>query len=213
MALTIDLRVAELLCARICHDLVGPVGAVRNGAELLAEETGDFAIEAAKLISDAGGQGAARLEFFRIAFGSAGADSMVPGDRIRSIVTDFLATGKVNAEWLPWPDGLSGGVPRDAAKLLLNLILVGTECVPRGGTLTLGLDGDASTPRVTVTAAGANAALPAESAAAMSANAEVADISARTVPAYLAAKLAEALGIEIATLPGQTEGAVTLSAG
>lgn len=212
MALTIDLRVAELLCARICHDLVGPVGAVRNGAELLGEGAGDFAAEAAKLISDAGGQGAARLEFFRIAFGSASAASTVPGDRLRDIVSGFLASGKVSAEWLPWPDGFSGGIPRDTAKLLLNLVLVGIECVPRGGLLTLGLGGGANAPRVTVTVAGANAALPAESAAALTPAAKVEDLSARTVPAYLAAKLAEAQDVEIAP-PAQADGAVTLSAG
>ena len=31
----IDLRVAELMASRLCHDLVGPIGAVNNGLELM----------------------------------------------------------------------------------------------------------------------------------------------------------------------------------
>ena len=37
MAATIDFRVLELLCGRLCHELVSPVGAINNGVELLDE--------------------------------------------------------------------------------------------------------------------------------------------------------------------------------
>jgi histidine phosphotransferase ChpT len=212
MALTVDLRVAELLCARICHDLIGPVGAVCNGVELLAEEGNEFAAEAAKLIADSANQGAARLEFFRIAFGSAGAESTVPGDRLRDVTNAFILGGKVAAEWLPFPGDFSAGVPRDAAKILLCLLLVGIDCIPRGGLLTVSLDGTRASPGIVVTAAGAGANLPAESVTALDAGADIGTLSARSAPAHLAARLAEGLGIDVAaSIPGPD--AVTLRAG
>jgi len=72
MDVQIDLRVTELLASRLCHDLVGPVGAVNNGLELLADEIDDMGPEALKLASDSAARAARALQYFRFAYGMAG---------------------------------------------------------------------------------------------------------------------------------------------
>src|SRR6185312_8882141 len=71
MSLQIDLRILELLCARLCHELVSPVGAINNGVELLGEEDPDFVRDAIALIGQSGRKAGQRLQFYRFAYGTA----------------------------------------------------------------------------------------------------------------------------------------------
>lgn len=68
---SLELDLASLMCARLCHDLAGPVGAVNNGAELLAEGGAESMDDAHELISTCAGQAVRRLRFFRLAYGSS----------------------------------------------------------------------------------------------------------------------------------------------
>ena len=68
-----DLDFAALLCSRLCHDLVSPVGAINNGLEILEEEKDASMREAVvDLITKSTQQTANKLQFFRLAFGAAG---------------------------------------------------------------------------------------------------------------------------------------------
>ena len=95
-----DLRIAELLCSRLCHDLVSPIGAVNNGVELM-EEFGGASDEAMALIGASGKQAARRLQYYRIAFGLAGSQIAQSLDDTKAVVTGFLEGGKVAADWDP----------------------------------------------------------------------------------------------------------------
>ena len=67
------LDLAALLCSRVCHDLISPVGAIVNGLEVLDEdkdeETKTFALD---LIKKSALAASAKLQFCRLAFGAAG---------------------------------------------------------------------------------------------------------------------------------------------
>ena len=67
------LELAALLCSRVCHDLISPVGAIVNGLEVLDDnpkpEDRDFALD---LIRKSAKTASARLQFCRLAFGAAG---------------------------------------------------------------------------------------------------------------------------------------------
>lgn len=130
-------RLAELLCARLCHDLAGAVGAVSAGAELLAEEgpSSPMAAEAVSLLADSAASMTARLRFLRLALG--GASASAPNEA-RALTVAFLEKGYPQGEWkLDWPMGQAAAKSPDQAKLLLNLICLAQDCLPRGGIIAV----------------------------------------------------------------------------
>lgn len=130
-------RLAELLCARLCHDLAGAVGAVSAGAELLAEEgpASPMAAEAVSLLADSAASMTARLRFLRLALGVASASAP---NEARALAVAFIEKGYPQGEWkLDWPMGQGAAKSPDQAKLLLNLICLAQDCLPRGGVIAV----------------------------------------------------------------------------
>ena len=125
------LDLAALLCSRLCHDLISPVGAIINGLEVIEEdkdeETKTFALD---LIKKSATQASAKLQFCRLAFGAAGAQIEL-GDAEKA-ARGLLEDGKTTLVW-NLPRAL---VAKNRAKLLLNMLLVASGTIPRGGTLT-----------------------------------------------------------------------------
>lgn len=152
------LDLAALLCSRVCHDLISPVGAIINGLEVLEEdkdeETKTFALE---LIKKSAGQASAKLQFCRLAFGASGsAGAQIElGDAERA-ARGLIEDGKTTIAW-NLPREL---VVKNRAKLLLNMLLVASGAIPRGGTLTI----DPLGTGYRITAAGLNARLTATAA-------------------------------------------------
>lgn len=152
------LELAELLCARLCHDLSGPVGAAAAGAELF--EDGSVDPETLGLVAGAASGAAARLKFFRSALGPA-ASSDQSAVVLRALMEGYLAT-QVSAASpgmvLVWPDPpltVDGG----SARLLLNLVLLAKDALPRGGRIAITGAGDDT---LCVTALGEPASLSDE---------------------------------------------------
>src|SRR6202034_3028296 len=129
------LDLAALLCSRVCHDLISPVGAIVNGLEVLEEdkdeETKTFALD---LIKKSAGQASAKLQFCRLAFGAAGSAGppVELGDAGKN-AHGLIEYSKTTIVW-NLPREL---VPKTRAKLLLNMLMVGGGAIPRGGTLTV----------------------------------------------------------------------------
>ena len=67
MSYMIDIRVLELLCSRICHDLIRPVTAINNGMELLEDDPGDMLDDIRDLLMNSASEGAGKLQYFRLA--------------------------------------------------------------------------------------------------------------------------------------------------
>jgi histidine phosphotransferase ChpT len=152
------LDLAALLCSRVCHDLISPVGAIVNGLEVLDEgkdeETKTFALD---LIKKSAGQASAKLQFCRLAFGAAGsAGAQIELGDAERVARGLIEDGKTTLVW-NLPREL---VPKNRAKLLLNMLMVGTGSIPRGGTLTAEPLGNG----FRVTAAGLNARVTAATA-------------------------------------------------
>ncbi len=130
-------RLAELLCARLCHDLAGAVGAVSAGAELLADEGMDspMAGEAISLLGDSAASMTARLRFLRLALGPS--SSSGPSEA-RPLTMAYLEKGYPQGNWkLDWPADQSGIDSPELAKLLLNLICLAQDSLPRGGVIVV----------------------------------------------------------------------------
>jgi histidine phosphotransferase ChpT len=205
---TDDLQLLELLAAKLCHDLVGPVGAVANGVELLrADGAGDP--EVVGLIENSARSASRRLQLFRIAFGTANA---LPATgrvaEIRRLSQGYLEGGRIELDW-PDPDAASeAAAGRSGVKLGLMLILVAAEALPRGGTLKVKVGAPAGRFQVTVTAAGVQARLPEEVQSALEARGG--DLAPKAMPAFLAASLAASAGAKLTT-SAANPGAVDLT--
>jgi histidine phosphotransferase ChpT len=156
---TLDaLDLAALLCSRVCHDLISPVGAVVNGLEVLEddndEQTKTFALE---LIKKSARQASARLQFCRLAFGAAGSvGAAIDLGDAESVARGFLEDDKTRLNW-NLPRAL---LPKNRVKLLLNMLIVAAQTVPRGGSLTLDPIGEGETAGFRVVASGLNARIP-----------------------------------------------------
>jgi histidine phosphotransferase ChpT len=192
----LDLRAAELLCSRMCHDLISPVAALSNGLELLGDDDGSSAAEISALLRLSAGQAAGRLMFYRAAYGLGGeqADSLAIADAAQ-LVEAIADRGKVAFRWPAARDAVLGRV---GTKLLLNAAALALEALPRGGQLSVALDG-APPAALVIDAEGAGAALRPDVAAALRDDADVDTLSARSVHGYFTAWLARCQGGGIAS--------------
>lgn len=190
--MTIDLRIAQLMSSRLCHDLVGAVGAINAGLEMSGDKSQDPR-EALDLVGLSAGEVERRLAFYRVAFGlGSSAKDGAHAAEARTLAAGLLTGGRVR---LDWPDE---EVPNDlsptAAKLLLNMILVAQESLPRGGELAVRFATMPEGLGIALTSRGDNAALRAETRDALDLAAPSDALSARGVHGRLAAVLAESLG-------------------
>lgn len=205
MTVTVELRVLHLLCARLCHDLVGPVGAISNGIELVQEFGADMEKDAFDLIAGSAKRVAGELQFFRVAYGLAAGMATTVADA-RTLAIPYIGSGRVKLDWLAGADDKTTVIGDNPVKLTLNMALLGVEALVRGGTLGVSV-AMAPSPRITVVAVGEGARLEEETRKAMDGTATVADLTPRSVQGYFTARLAETVGGGLAC---QADGTNTL---
>ena len=157
--ITLDaLDLAALLCSRVCHDLISPVGAIINGLEVLDEEKDEATKTFARdLIRKSARVASARLQFCRLAFGAAGsAGAQIDIGDAEGLARGFLEDEKTKLSW-NLPRAL---LPKNRVKLLLNMLIIAGQAIPRGGSLTVDPLGEGESMTFRITAAGLNARIP-----------------------------------------------------
>jgi len=188
-----QLELAALLCSRVCHDLISPVGAIVNGLEVLDDnpkpEDRDFALD---LIRKSAKTASARLQFCRLAFGAAGSSgAQIDLGDAQTMARGQIEDGKTTIAW-NLPRLL---LPKNRVKLLLNMLIIAQQTIPRGGTLTIDPVGDGESMAFRVTATGLNARVPQNIADMLAGPAHAAD--AHAVQPYYTRLLAEACGLKV----------------
>jgi histidine phosphotransferase ChpT len=182
---------ASLLCSRLCHDLMSPVGALNNGIELLADEQDpDMRDRCLELLSDSARVTANKLKFFRLAFGAAGGfGDAVDTSEARSALEGLIGSdGKVQLGWMLGDAKLS----KSATKLLLNLALIAGDALVRGGRLDIGAE-NADGTEIAIRAEGPRIVIDPVIRATLVEGAG-GEIEARSAGAWLAHSLAEDAG-------------------
>ena len=193
------LDLAALLCSRVCHDVISPVGAIINGLEVLDEENDaemrGFALD---LIKKSAEQASARLQFCRLAFGAAGS----AGASIDTGDAEKVARGLFGGERteLAWnvPSLL---MPKNKVKLILNLCLIAAGAIPRGGVITVtvreagGASGDGL--RISVAAKGPNAKLAGHTPALLAGVPEHNAVDAHAIQPFYAGLVARAANMTL----------------
>lgn len=191
-----ETELASLLCSRLCHDLLSPIGAMNNGLELLADETDpEMRARCIELLTDSARASASKLKFFRLAFGAAGGfgdkvDVNEPRQLIEGLVAD---KPRVELQW----DVPSDLLAKPAVKVLLNLALIGLDGLVRGGKLIIAAEENAGTCEIAVNATGPKVVIDQAVAAALSGDTANAVTSPRTAPAYMIRQIATNAGGEI----------------
>jgi len=201
------LDLTALVCSRVCHDVISPVGAIVNGLEVLADEKDEKMKEVAlDLIRKSAIQASARLQFARLAFGAAGsAGAQIDLGDAAEVANGFFADERLKLVW-NLPRAL---LPKNRVKLLLNLLMIASAAIPRGGTLTVDPVGEGESMGFRLRAEGTNARIPPKAEALLAGNpAETLD--AHVIQPYYAGLLARAAGLAVSIAP---EGeAIVLSA-
>ncbi len=187
------LELAALLCSRVCHDLISPTGAIVNGLEVLEEskdeETKVFALN---LIKKSAKSASARLQFCRLAFGAAGsAGAQIDLGDAENVVRGFIEDEKVKVTW---------NLPRlllakNRVKLLLNMMMVAGQSIPRGGMLTVDPLGEGEALTFRITAKGVNARVSPAQPALLQGEALADPVDAHTVQPYYTGLLARSCGL------------------
>ena len=153
-----SLDLAALLCSRVCHDLISPVGAIMNGLEVMEddndEETKTFALD---LIKKSARTASAKLQFCRIAFGAAGsAGAQIDTGDAEKVARGMMEDEKTKIGW-NLPRVL---LPKNRVKLLLNMLLMAGHAIPRGGQMNVEPVGEGDAMGFKIVATGLNARVP-----------------------------------------------------
>lgn len=190
MGALIELRVLELLNARLCHELVSPVGAINNGVELLDDEDPEFIRDAIQLIGQSARKAGQKLQFYRFAYGTAASSSTAASGASngRELVTGLLEGGKVRCDW----SAEAAALPALWQRVACNMVVLAAEALPRGGEVVVRPLGDGI--GVEVAASGDSVNVAAELCAAFDPGIAVAELTSRSVHAYFTARLTAELG-------------------
>ena len=184
---------ASLLCSRLCHDLLSPVGALNNGLELLADEHDpDMRARCLDLLNESARASANKLKFFRLAFGAAGGfgDSVDAREAKVAIEGMFGDGGRIEIGWMVEPATLR----KPAIKVLLNLALIAGDALVRGGRLDIGAEQTGNGTEMVVRAEGPRLVLDPELRQALEGRTSAEEVTPRAAAAYLASELARQAG-------------------
>ena len=153
-----DLELAALISSKICHDVIGPVGAIYNGLEILDEDDNQEAqTYALNVIRNVTEQASAKLQFARFAFGAAGSvGSLIDLATAEQISRGFVGNGKHKLIW----KGIPGYAAKDRVKLLLNLVASAITALPRGGDIEVMVTGTTEEPMFVIRCRGTSARPP-----------------------------------------------------
>lgn len=198
---------AALLCSRVCHDIISPVGAITNGLEVLDEEENEemkaFAFD---LIRKSARTASAKLQFARLAFGAAGsADAEVDLGDAETVAKRYMEGEKAELVW----EAERRLLPKNQVKLMLNLLLVSLHAIPRGGKVVVRTVGPLPMPVQIIEATGPAARIPPRVADLM--EGQIGDgLDAHAIQPYYAGSLARDAGLKV--LISKTEETVVFEA-
>lgn len=191
--MTSQTDLAALLCSRLCHDMLSPVGALSNGLELLADEQDpEMRAKCVELMEQSAKTSTDKLKFFRLAFGAAGGfGEAVPIEEAQDVITALASDAKgVELNWALTENSL----PKPAVKVMLNLAQIALDALVRGGTLDIGAEMREGNAEIVARANGERIAFDETIGQALQGELPPGELSSRTAAAHMIALVAEELG-------------------
>jgi histidine phosphotransferase ChpT len=195
-----EVRLAELLCTRLCHDLTGPIGAVNNGAEFLGEEGFALQDQAIELIIGSAQQAVTRLQFYRQSYGRVNSQGEASLSEVRELAEAFFRDSRFELSWPDvYTDSSEVSLSRKMAKLVLNMLILISGAMPRGGKLAVILGQQEGTGYVEVRVRGEGEGVreDEESINALKKKTKINDLTPKSIQPYFMARLADSLGVTV----------------
>ena len=189
------LDLAALLCSRVCHDVISPVGAIVNGLEVLEEDKDESMREfALDLIRKSAHTASARLQFCRLAFGAAGsAGAAIDTGDAEKVARGLIADDRTKLIW----EAPRAYMPKNKVKLALNLCLIAAACIPRGGVMHVIIEGEADDIRMSVAVKGPNLKLASHVADLLEGRSESGVVDAHGIQPYFTGLVARSSGMGV----------------
>jgi histidine phosphotransferase ChpT len=190
-----SLDLAALLCSRVCHDVISPVGAIVNGLEVLEEEKDESMRGFAEdLIRKSARQASARLQFARLAFGAAGsAGAAIDIGDAAQIAKGFIEDDRITLT----SDVPRQLLPKNQVKLFLNLLMIASSTIPRGGKINASVIMDDAGVVFKISTIGTNARIPAHLELLLRGESETGTVDAHSIQPYYTGLLAREAGMHI----------------
>jgi histidine phosphotransferase ChpT len=198
-------KLTALVASRICHDMVEPMSAIIQGLEMIKDGDGKADPDALNLLDHGVGKAWAKLEFFRFAMAGAMAEGDSTIEEGKAVAEKLYSVLKADLVWsVP-----NVAMPRPAVRVIVNLLLIANECLPRGGKVEI------TAPKqgeVIVTATGPRAKLKEATLQALSGEGQ--ELTGHTIQPTLTGLLARQGGVELSAreTPGDPEGKIELIA-
>jgi len=184
-------KLTALVASRICHDMVEPMSAIIQGLEMIKDGDGKPDPDALSLLDNGVGKAWAKLEFFRFAMAGAMAEGDSSIEEGRAVAEKLYGVLKPELIWsIP-----NVAMPRPAVRVIVNLLLIANECLPRGGTVELTAEKQGDAVDVVVVAKGPRAKLKETTAQAL--RGDEGELSGHTIQPTLTALLARQGGVEL----------------
>lgn len=202
------LDLAALLCSKVCHDVISPVGAIVNGLEMLEEEKDpemrNFALD---LVKRSATSASARLQFCRLAYGAAGsAGAEIDTGDAEKVARGLIEDDKTKIVWT----GPRILLAKNKVKLLLNLCQIAASAIPRGGVVEAAIEGAGAEVTLSARSSGAYFRLSQHVTGMLAGRPESGTVDAHGIQSYYAGLVARASAMEVEVI--KEEGAVTLKA-
>lgn len=176
------LALLEQLASRICHDLISPVGAINNGIELAEEMGADGMDDAIELIGHSAKQAAAKLKTMRMAYGAGANDPSIKPDDVANTFRELVALESrlefewpTGANWFPFVGKIG------LAKAMMCVLLLGKECLPRGGIVAVSVEDES----FMVTCTGTDAGLKPDMEQALAGHIDIETMEPKLIHPYL----------------------------
>ncbi len=201
-----SLKLAQLMCSRLCHDLITPVGAISTGLEIISESGDDIDPELLTLTAHSSQNAAQRLVYYRAAFGYTAISSLNSPQKLEQLLKEYLKTYKINLQWQCdiESDGLQ--VLQDHARILVNIVGLMTECAPYGGDFKISLSTlEDNNLLMSFTLTGDLVNLKAENKKALLGEMQGEEVTPHSVQSYLTHTFVEREGAELSLETTSTE--------
>lgn len=182
---------AALLSSRLCHDIISPVFGIQSGLELLDDMPNDP--ESMDLVRKSLKSAVAKLQFARVAFGAAGSQTaMIDLNDAKTVATGYMDHEKASLTW----EGEPGYVAKNFAKIILNLVVLASASISRGGEVRVEVE-SLDPPRATVRASGDRVRMQPRLIALLQGEAPTEAIDAQAIQPYYTLFLAQESGLTV----------------
>jgi histidine phosphotransferase ChpT len=192
-----DIEFLELLSAKFCHDLAGPIGAISNGLDFLHSKDSLMREKSINLIQDSSDKSVATIKLFRILYGTVKSVGEANLSDIKTLLEEYFKTSKIK---LDWPDDhlfVQGySINNRVAKLIVAIVIGGTSLLVNTGVISVRLNKVDQGCQVNISITDKNIKESAQYVQALSANIEAEMVNNKNINFYLIKRYADLLDVK-----------------